>query len=89
MDCKQNAKPRANVVVRLTSSTHDFVSAPLENFNCKVGVITSLLINRRFSLSTSISIKGILQKVLRTLKIIIKMASGISYNIFVVVVRSY
>ena len=41
----------------------DFASALLENFNCIVGVITSLQLYRRLSIITSISIKDILQKV--------------------------
>ena len=41
----------------------DFASALLENFNCTVGVITSLQRYRRLSIITSISIKDILQKV--------------------------
>ena len=40
----------------------DFASALLENFNCIVGVITSLQLYRRLSIITSISIKDILQK---------------------------
>ena len=55
----------------------DFASALLENFNCIVGVITSLQLYRRLSIITSISVKDILQKVQRTLKITIKMASGV------------
>ena len=55
----------------------DFASALLENFNCIVGVITSLQLYCRLSIITYISIKDILQKVERTLKITIKMASGI------------
>ena len=49
MDCVQNAKPHPDKqlstesVVWFTSNTQDFASALLENFNCKVGVITSLL----------------------------------------------
>ena len=31
-----------DVIVRFTSNTQDFASAPLKNLNCKVGVITSL-----------------------------------------------
>ena len=61
MGCLQNVKPGPDKSLNdsfalLQIHIQDFAFALLENFNCIVGVITS-------SLTASISIKDILQKV--------------------------
>ena len=66
-----------DVIVRFTSNTQDFASARLKNLNCKVGVITSLsTLSQAFDKYVYFK-NRCSSKVLKTLKIIIKMASGI------------